>query len=81
MVNSKPPSFPRSKQYEEEIARDFSILFLAASVPGVCPMISERLIGRRISPTEISSVNKELNDAVEVGGGGIYRRSRSSTVY
>lgn len=28
-------------------------------------MISERLIGRRISPTEISSVSSELNGAVE----------------
>ena len=56
---------PRSKQYEEEIARDFSILFLAGISTRSLSMISERLIGRRISPTEISSVNKELNDAVE----------------
>ena len=56
---------PRSKQYEEEIARDFSILFLSGVSTRTLSIISERLIGRRISPAEISSVNKELNDAVE----------------
>ena len=61
----KTAVIPRSKQYEEEIARDFSILFLAGVSTRTLSMISERLIGRRISPTEISSVNKELNDAVE----------------
>jgi len=61
----KTAVIPRSKQYEEEIARDFSILFLAGISTRSLSMISERLIGRRISPTEISSVNKELNDAVE----------------
>ena len=61
----KTAVIPRSKQYEEEIARDFSILFLAGISTRSLSMISERLIGRGISPTEISSVNKELNDAVE----------------
>ena len=56
---------PRSKQYEEEVARDFSILFLAGVSTRSLSMISERLIGRRISPTEISSVSGELNTAVE----------------
>ena len=61
----KTSVIPRSKQYEEEIARDFSILFLAGVSTRTLSMISERLIGRRISPTEISSVNAELNTAVE----------------
>jgi len=56
---------PRSKQYEEEVARDFSILFLAGISTRTLSMLSERLIGRRISPAEISSVNAELNGAVE----------------
>jgi putative transposase len=56
---------PRSKQYEEEVARDFSMLFLAGVSTRSLSMISERLIGRRISPTEISSVSGELNAAVE----------------
>ena len=61
----KTSVIPRSKQYEEEIARDFSILFLAGVSTRSLSMISERLIGRRISPAEISSVNAELNTAVE----------------
>jgi putative transposase len=56
---------PRSKQYEEEVARDFSILFLAGVSTRTLSMISERLIGRRISPAEISSASSELSDAVE----------------
>jgi putative transposase len=61
----KTSVIPRSKQYEEEVARDFSILFLAGVSTRTLSMISERLIGRRISPSEISSVNAELNTAVE----------------
>ncbi len=61
----KTSIIPRSKQYEEEIARDFSILFLAGVSTRSLSMISERLIGRRISPTEISSASSDLNGAVE----------------
>jgi len=61
----KTSVIPRSKQYEEEVARDFSILFLAGVSTRSLSMISERLIGRRISPAEISIVNTELNAAVE----------------
>lgn len=56
---------PRSRQYEEEVARDFGILFLAGISTRSLSMISERLIGRKISPTEISSVNSDLSAAVE----------------
>ena len=56
---------PRSKQYEEEIARDMSMLFLTGISTRSLSMISTRLIGRRISHTEISSANIELTDAVE----------------
>ncbi len=61
----KTSVIPRSRQYEEEIARDFSILFLAGVSSRSLSMISERLIGRRVSAAEISSVSAELNDAVE----------------
>jgi putative transposase len=56
---------PRSKQYEEEIARDLSLMFLAGISTRSLSMISRRLIGRKISPTEISSANVELSEAVE----------------
>jgi putative transposase len=55
---------PRSKQYENEISRDLGALFLGGISTRTLSMISERLIGRKISPTEISSVNMELTEAV-----------------
>lgn len=56
---------PRSRQYEEEISRDLSLLFLAGISTRSLSMISKRLIGRRISPTEVSEANVELAAAVE----------------
>ena len=56
---------PRSKQYEEEISRDLSLMFLAGISTRSLSMISVRLIGRRISHTEISSANADLTEAVE----------------
>ncbi|MFA4917357.1 MAG: transposase [Syntrophales bacterium] len=61
----KTTVIPRSKQYEEEETRDFSLLFLAGVSTRSLAMISERLIGRKISPTEISSTSGDLNRAVE----------------
>jgi len=56
---------PRSKQYEEEISRDLSLMFLAGISTRSLSMISVRLIGRKISHTEISSANADLTEAVE----------------
>lgn len=56
---------PRSKQYEEELARDVSLLFLTGISTRSLSMISFRLMGRRISHTGISSVNIALTEAVE----------------
>jgi putative transposase len=56
---------PRSKQYEDELRQDLSMMFLTGMSTRTLSMISERLIGRRISPTEVSNANKELIDAVE----------------
>jgi len=56
---------PRSKQYEEEISRDVSLMFLTGVSTRSLSMMSERLLGRHISPTEISSANGELSEAVE----------------
>ena len=56
---------PRSKQYEEEISRDLSLMFLTGISTRSLSMISQRLIGRSISPTEISTANVELAAAVE----------------
>jgi putative transposase len=56
---------PRSKQYEAEISRDLSLMFLAGISTRSLSMISKRLIGRKISHTEISSANADLTEAVE----------------
>ncbi|WP_457577813.1 IS256 family transposase [Desulfomarina sp.] len=56
---------PRSKQYEKEISRDMSMMFLAGISTRSLSMLSRRLIGRSISPTEISNVNSELSESVE----------------
>ncbi|MCX5880249.1 MAG: IS256 family transposase [Deltaproteobacteria bacterium] len=61
----KTQVIPRSKQFEEEISRDVSLMFLAGVGTRSLAMISERLIGRHLSHTEISSANKELSEAVE----------------
>lgn len=56
---------PRSKQYEEEIARDMGMMYLAGISTRSLSMLSKRLIGRSISAAEISSVNSELTESVE----------------
>lgn len=56
---------PKSKQYEEALAQDLSMMFLAGISTRSLSMISRRLIGRSISSTEISNVNKELSESVE----------------
>jgi putative transposase len=61
----KTTVLPRSKQYEEEISRDLSLMFLTGISTRSLSMISRRLIGRRISHTEISHANMELTEAVE----------------
>jgi putative transposase len=56
---------PRSKRYENELRQDLSFMFLTGISTRTLSMISTRLIGRKISPTEVSNANKKLIDAVE----------------
>jgi putative transposase len=56
---------PRSRQYEDEIGKDLCLLFLGGVSTRTLSIMSQRLIGRKLSPTEISSANKELVEAVE----------------
>ncbi len=56
---------PRSKQYEVELRQDLSLMFLTGVSTRTLSMMSERLIGRKVSPTEVSNANKELIEAVE----------------
>lgn len=56
---------PRSKRYEDSIREDLCMMFLTGVSTRTLSMISKRLIGRKISPGEVSLANKELIDAVE----------------
>ncbi len=61
----KTQVIPRSKRYENELREDLSFMFLTGVSTRSLSMISTRLIGRKVSPTEVSNANKELIDAVE----------------
>jgi putative transposase len=56
---------PRSKQYENRIAEDISMMYLAGISTRTLSMLSKRLIGRALSHEEVSRANRELTDAVE----------------
>lgn len=56
---------PRSQQYEDEIGKDLCLLFLGGVSTRTLAIMSQRLIGRKLSHTEVSEANKELIDAVE----------------
>jgi putative transposase len=56
---------PKGRQYEEALAQDLSMLFRAGLSTRSLAMISRRLVGRKLTHTEISNANKGLNEAVE----------------
>jgi putative transposase len=56
---------PRSKQYEDSLREDLCAMFLAGVSTRTLALLSERLIGRRISAGEVSKVSKELTESVE----------------
>ena len=56
---------PRSIQYEDAIRKDLCVMFLSGVSTRTLSLMSERLIGRKISPTEISVASKELSSAIE----------------
>jgi putative transposase len=61
----KTEVLPRSKQYEEAIREDISVMFLAGVSTRTLSLISERLLGRKISAGEVSKVSGQLTRAVE----------------
>ena len=56
---------PKRRQYEDAVAKDLSVMFLAGISTRSLSMISKHLIGRRISHAEISNANRDLTEAVE----------------
>lgn len=61
----KTQVIPRSKRYEETLMQDICLMFLTGVSTRTLSMISIRLIGRKISPSEVSNANKELIEAIE----------------
>lgn len=61
----KTEVLPRSKQYEDALREDMSIMFLAGVSTRTLSLISERLLGRKISASEVSKVSSQLTEAVE----------------
>lgn len=56
---------PRSKRYEDSLREEMCALFLGGVSTRTLSLLSERLIGRKISATEISNASKELVDSAE----------------
>jgi putative transposase len=61
----KTEIIPRSKQYEDALRQDLCVMFLSGISTRTLSMMSERLIGRKISASEVSKASKELVGAVE----------------
>jgi putative transposase len=56
---------PRSKRYEDQLRQDLCVMFLTGISTRTLSMLSKRLLGRSVSPTEVSNANRELIGAVE----------------
>ena len=56
---------PRNKQYDERITEDIAAMYLTGISTRTLSLLSRRLIGRSLSPTEVSNASTELKHAVE----------------
>jgi len=56
---------PKSKQYEDELRQDIAVMFLSGVSTRTLAMISQRLIGHKISSGEVSRCSRELVQAIE----------------
>ncbi len=56
---------PRNKQYDERIVEDIAAMYLTGISTRTLSLLSRRLIGRSLSPTEVSNASTELKHAVE----------------
>jgi putative transposase len=56
---------PKSKQYEDELRQDIAVMFLSGVSSRTLAMISQRLIGHKISSAEVSRCSRELVQAIE----------------
>jgi putative transposase len=56
---------PRCQRYDERITEDIAAMYLTGISTRSLSLLSKRLIGRSLSPTEVSNATTELKDAVE----------------
>ena len=56
---------PRSKQYDDRITEDLAAMYLTGISTRTLSLLSKRLVGRSISPTEVSNASTELKQAIE----------------
>ncbi len=63
--DSRTHVIPRSRQYEDALREDLCVMFLSGVSTRTLSLMSEKLIGRKISATEVSNASKQLAGAVE----------------
>jgi putative transposase len=56
---------PKSQQYEDELRQDIAIMFLGGLSTRTLSMVSQRLLGHRISAGEVSRCSRQLVAAIE----------------
>ena len=61
----KPRVLPRFKRYEDSIKEDLTLMYLTGISTRSLSLLSNKLIGRKLSPQEVSNANKELISAIE----------------
>jgi transposase-like protein len=61
----KTQVIPKGKQYEDRITEDLAAMYLTGISTRTLSLLSKRLIGRSISPTEVSNASTDLKKAIE----------------
>jgi len=56
---------PRGKRYEDAIKEELCLMFLTGVSTRSLSMISKKLVGRKLSATEVSEANTQLVEAIE----------------
>lgn len=61
----KTSVIPRSRQYEDKIREDLTLMYLSGVSTRTLSILSKRLVGRRLSHNEISRSNQALTEGIE----------------
>ena len=61
----KTSVLPRGKRYEDVIKEELCLMFLTGVSTRSLSMISKKLVGRKLSATEVSEANSQLIEAIE----------------